>query len=82
MLVGGSGRVYSYTVVHQLAHAAFREDSPYVHAMIQLDEGPRCISNIVGCPIDAVHVDMRVNVSFHDVTPEVTLVTFRPAAQE
>ena len=78
--VSGHGRVYSYTVVHQPAHAAFREDAPYVYAMIQLDEGPRFISNIVGCPIDAVHVDMRVNVSFDDVTPEVTLVKFRPAA--
>lgn len=77
--VSGQGRVYSYTVVHQPAHPAFREEAPYVYAMIQLDEGPRCIANIVGCALDEVTVDMRVQATFDDVTPEVTLVKFTPA---
>ena len=76
--VSGQGRVYSYTVVHQPAHSAFREDAPYVYAMVQLDEGPRLIANIVSCPIEDVKIDMRVTVTFDDVTPEVTLVRFRP----
>jgi uncharacterized OB-fold protein len=76
--VSGKGRVYSYTVVHQPAHPAFREDAPYVYAMIQLDEGPRFIANIVGCSIEDVEVDMRVCATFDDVTPEVTLIKFTP----
>ncbi len=48
-------------------------------AIIQLDESPWMIANIVGCPIEDVEVDMQVTVAFDDVTPEVTLVKFRPA---
>ncbi len=77
--LSGHGRVYSYTVVHQPAHPAFREDAPYVYAMVQLDEGPRLIANIVQCRIEDVKVDMRVSVIYDEVTPEVTLVRFRPA---
>jgi uncharacterized OB-fold protein len=64
--------------VHQPAHPAFREDAPYVYAMVQLDEGPRLIANIVQFPIEDVKVDMRVSVAFEQVTPEVTLVRFKP----
>ena len=78
--VSGKGRVYSYTVVHQPAHPSFREDAPHVFAIIQLDESPWMIANIVGCPIEEVEVDMRVTVAFDDVTPDVTLVRFKPAS--
>ena len=76
--ISGKGRVYSYTVVHQPVHPAFREDVPYLFAIIQLDEGLRFISNIVECPIEDVTIDMPVVATFDDVTSEVTLVKFRP----
>jgi len=38
--------------------------APYVVALIQLDEGPRLISNIVGCEPEAVEIDMPVRVRF------------------
>ena len=76
--VSGNGRVYSYTVVHQPAHRGFRDDAPYVYAMIQLDEGPRMVSNLVDCPVDEVKIDMPVTADFDDVTAEVTLVKFKP----
>jgi len=77
--VSGRGRVHSFTVIHQPANPAFREDAPYVYAMIQLDEGPRMIANVVGCPVEAVQIDLPVTAVFDDVTPEVTLVKFTPA---
>ena len=39
--VSGRGRLHTYTIVHQPANAAFREDAPHVYAVMQLDEGPR-----------------------------------------
>ncbi|MBI4497004.1 MAG: Zn-ribbon domain-containing OB-fold protein [Chloroflexi bacterium] len=77
----GRGRVYAFTIVHQAAHPAFQEETPYVHAVIQLDEGVRMISNVVGCAPtpEEVKVDMPVVVTFDDVTPEWTLPKFRPA---
>ena len=75
----GRGRVYSYTVVHQPVNAAFQPDAPFVYAVVQLDEGPQLVTNIVDCAIDAVAVNMPVTAVFDDVTPEVTLVKFKPA---
>ncbi len=78
MTVSGRGRVYSFTIIHQPAHPAFREDTPYVYAIIQLDEGPRMISNLVECATDDARIGMPVVAVFDAVTPEVTLVKFRP----
>jgi uncharacterized protein len=77
--VSGRARLHSFTVVQQPANAAFRDDVPYVYAVVQLDEGPRLVSNIVQCDIDALRVDMPLEAIFDDVTPEWTLVKFKPA---
>ncbi len=77
--VSGRGRLHSYTVIHQPANPAFRGDTPYVYAMVQLDEGPRMISNLIDCPLDELQIDMPLVATFEDVTAEVTLVKFRPA---
>ena len=75
----GRGRVYSYTIVHQPAHPSFRADSPYLYAIVQLDEGVRMVSNVVDCPHDELAINMPVVAVFDAVTPETTLVKFRPA---
>lgn len=77
--VSGKGRVHAYTVVHQAAHPGFNDDAPYVFALIQLEEGVRMISNVVGCDPKDVKVDMPVVATYDDVTPEWTLVKFEPA---
>ena len=77
--VSGKGRVYSYTIIHQPVNPNFREDAPYIYAMIQLDEGPRMVSNLIDCANDAVSINMPVAAAFDSVTPDVTLVKFRPA---
>ena len=77
--VSGRARLHSFTVVQQPANAAFRGDVPYVYAVVQLDEGPRLVSNIVQCDIEALRVDMPLEAVFDDVTPEWTLVKFKPA---
>jgi uncharacterized OB-fold protein len=67
----GRGKVYSYTVVRRASSRAFV-------AIVELAEGPRMTSNIV-TPPEQVRVDMPVTVFFDDVTPEHTLVKFKPA---
>ena len=74
--VSGRGKVYSYTVVRRASSRAFGE--PYVLAIVELDEGPRMTTNIVAAP-ESVKVGMPVAVHFDDVTPERTLVKFKPA---
>jgi len=74
----GRGTVYSFTVTYQNQSPGFREELPYVLAIVELDEGVRMMTNVVGCAPDAVRVGMAVEVVFEDVTAEVTLAKFRP----
>jgi uncharacterized OB-fold protein len=77
--VSGKGKLYSYTIINQPANPAFRADAPYIYGIVELDEGPRMVTNLVDCPLDEVKVDMPVTVAFDDVTEDVTLIKFRPA---
>lgn len=74
----GTGSVYSYTVARRPAGPAFKADTPYVVAIIELDEGARMMSNLVGIDPDQVRIGARVAVQFDAVTPEVTLPKFGP----
>ena len=77
--VTGKGRLHSFTIIRQPANPAFRDDAPHVYALVQLDEGPRMVTNIVECEFDDLQVDMPVEAVYDDVTPEWTLVKFKPA---
>jgi len=76
----GRGTIYSFTVTHQNQAPGFREELPYVLAIVELAEGPRIMTNIVGCAPADVRIGAAVEVVFDDVTPEVTLAKFRPVA--
>ncbi len=76
--VTGRGRVHALTVVYQPNDPRFTDDAPYVYAVIQLDEGARMISNVIGIPPHDVAVDMPVEAVFEDVSEKYTLVKFRP----
>ena len=76
--MSGLGRVHSHVVFHRAFHPAFTHDVPYVVAVIELDEGPRLLSNIVGAGPEGVRCGTRVAVTYDDVTPDVTLPKFAP----
>jgi hypothetical protein len=75
--VSGKGKVYSYTIVRRASTRSFA-DKPYVLAIVELDEGVRMTTNIEAPP-DRVRIGMPVAVYFDDVTPDWTLVKFKPA---
>jgi uncharacterized OB-fold protein len=77
----GRAAVYSFTVTHQNQAPGFREELPYVLAIVELEEGPRIMTNLVECAPDDVRIGMPVEVVFDDVTPEVTLPKFRPMSR-
>jgi uncharacterized OB-fold protein len=74
----GHGVVYSFTVIHRPPTPAFREQVPYVLALIDLAEGVRMMSNIVGCDPQEVAMGMPVEVTFEELTAEITLPVFKP----
>ncbi|MGH7948680.1 MAG: Zn-ribbon domain-containing OB-fold protein [Candidatus Binataceae bacterium] len=75
----GRGKVYTFTVTNQNQAPGFRESLPYIMAYVELDEGPRMLTNIVDCRPEEARIGMPVEVVYDDVTPEVTLAKFRPA---
>ena len=79
--LSGRGTVYSYIVFHQVYNKEFAGDVPYNVALVQLDEGPRMFSNIVGTPNDQVKVGDRVAVVFEPATDDISIPRFRLAAE-
>ncbi len=78
----GSGQIISYTIVHRAISGAYAAEVPYVIAMIQLEEGPRMMSNIIQCEPGSVEIGMPVEVIFDDWSEEITIPKFRPAIKE
>ena len=75
--LSGRGEVFSYVVFHQLYNKAFEKDIPYNVALVQLEEGPRMYSNVIGVDNDAVKVGDKLEVAFDPVTAEVTIPRFK-----
>jgi uncharacterized protein len=81
LTASGCGEVYSFTIVRQ-ASGAWRDAIPYVIGYVELAEGPRILTNIVGCAPEAVRVGMPVELSFARTAGGFALYRFTPAAQQ
>ncbi|MEU3691920.1 bifunctional MaoC family dehydratase N-terminal/OB-fold nucleic acid binding domain-containing protein [Streptomyces narbonensis] len=75
----GAGTVYSYVVMHHPPFPAF--DPPYAVGLIELAEGVRMISNVVGVPYDKVRIGMPVRLEFLRVDEELELPVFRAGGE-
>lgn len=79
IVASGKGKVYTFVVFHHAYHKAFENDLPYVTAVIELEEGPHILSNIVGCSPKEVSCDIPVSVKWEDISEEFSLPKFEPA---
>lgn len=78
----GHGIIYSYTIVHQNKSPEFVHDTPYNVAIVQLNEGPRLLSNIVDVEATELKVDLPVMVIFDRVNETITLPRFKPLRED
>lgn len=76
--VDGRGTIWSFAIYEHVYHEAFRAEVPYNVALIELDAGPRLITNVVGLPNEALEIGLRVRAVFDPLDAEVTLLRFRP----
>ncbi|MFF5766865.1 bifunctional MaoC family dehydratase N-terminal/OB-fold nucleic acid binding domain-containing protein [Streptomyces tanashiensis] len=76
----GAGTVFSYVVMHHPPFPAF--DPPYAVGLIELAEGVRMISNVVGVPYDKVRIGMPVRLEFLRVDEELELPVFRAGGED
>ena len=75
--VSGRGTVYSFTIDRLGLDPAQRSQLPLVVAIVELEEGPRLTTNLVGCTPEEVSIGMPVEAAYEDLGSE-TLIHFRP----
>ena len=73
----GTGTVASFTICYPPVLPAFADRVPYNAVVVQLDEGPFMVSNLVDIDNDAIAVGLPVEVTYVDVGDDVTLPQFR-----
>jgi uncharacterized OB-fold protein len=78
IVAGGRGKVYTFIVYRQAYHKAFEQEVPYVTAIVQLDEGPHLMTNIIGIAPENVFCDMSVEVTWEDINKRFSLPKFKP----
>jgi hypothetical protein len=79
--VSGKAKVWTYAIHHMGPTPAYKNEPPYVVALVETQEGVKMMTNIIGCKPEEVYIGMDVEVVFEDVTPEVTLPKFRPVSK-
>jgi uncharacterized OB-fold protein len=73
----GTGSIYSYAILHHPQHAAFTY--PVIAVLVDLDEGVRVLSNLVGVAPDAIEIGSRVRVTFEATAEGMAVPVFEPA---
>ena len=76
----GRGTLYTYSTIFRNDLAPFDAWGAYVAAVVELDEGPKVMTNIVECTPEQLSVGMPVEVVFRELTDEFAAPVFRPVA--
>ena len=79
--VEASGRavLYTYSIVRRNDLPPFNERVPYVAAVVDLEEGPRMITELVDCPEEDIQIGMPLHVDFRPLTDTLSAPVFRRA---
>jgi uncharacterized protein len=72
----GRGTLYTYSVVHVNDLPPFNERVPYVAAIVELEEGPKVMTNIEDVPFGELHAGLPVVVDFKAISDDVTIPVF------
>ena len=75
--LSGKGTVYSHIAYHRAWHPSYQDKVPYNVSLVDLNEGGRLVTNVVGCAPEDVKIGMNVEVIYEDL-PEYTLPKFQP----
>ena len=63
--------------MHQVYDPAFADEVPYNIAVVELDEGVRMTTNVVGCANEELQIGMPLEVTFERVSEDVAIPRFR-----
>jgi hypothetical protein len=77
--VSGKGTLVTFTIARQPTAPQFADEVPQKLAVVELDEGVRLTTTLVGVDESKIRIGMRVEPFFDPVTDEITLLRYRPA---
>ena len=77
--VSGRGHLFSYTITHQPTTYQFADEMPQLIAIVELDEGPRLTTTLVGVEHTELTIGTKVVPVFDHGDDGLTLLRFRPA---
>ncbi len=75
----GRATVVSFAVMHQRYHPAFYDELPYPLAVVELEEGPRLITSVVGVSAEELKAGMAMQAVYEEIGEGVVLPKFKPA---
>ena len=75
----GRGKLHTY-VINQRPAPGFEADAPYAIAVVELNEGPRLLTNITGVAQtpETLPLDLEVELAAEEITADISLPKFRP----
>jgi len=73
----GRGSIYTFTEVFRAPSKAFAADTPYVVAIVELEEGPHLMTRLVTRDNDSIRIGQQVTVAFEDLDKEISLPLFK-----
>jgi uncharacterized protein len=77
--LSGRGKVFSFVVFHRAYHPAWEGKVPYNVALIELDEGPIMLSNVVSIDNAKLEVGLPVQAVFEAIDESLAIPVFKPA---
>jgi uncharacterized OB-fold protein len=75
--VSGRATLYTWTVAHPPLLPYFQKRSPWLIAVVQLEEGPRLVTNLTGISPEECEIGMPLECQFDAINDGVTLIAFR-----
>jgi uncharacterized OB-fold protein len=74
----GRGTVHNFVIYHKAWVPYYKDKVPYALVQVEIEEGPRLTTNLLGVPVSDVRIGIKVEAAWEDLTDEVTLLQFKP----
>jgi uncharacterized protein len=76
--MSGRGTVHNFVIYHKPWVPYYKDKVPYALVQVEIEEGPRLTTNLLGVPVSDVRIGIEVEATWEDLTDDVTRLQFKP----